>query len=89
MRAGARYVVHAPELRTVLTRTAVFIIPGSAIWALLPVLVRELGRGPLVYGILLGALGAGGGASYCESCKTCEAICWNAAGNWSEESVLI
>jgi MFS family permease len=59
MQAGARYVVHAPELRTVLTRTAVFIIPGSAIWALLPVLVRELGRGPSVYGILLGALGTG------------------------------
>jgi MFS family permease len=59
MQAGARYVVHAPELRTVLIRTAVFIIPGSAIWALLPVLVRELGRGPSVYGILLGALGSG------------------------------
>ena len=40
MRAGARYVVHAPALRTVLVRTAVFIVPGSAIWALLPVLVR-------------------------------------------------
>jgi MFS family permease len=36
MRAGVRYVVHDPALRTVLVRTAVFIIPGSAIWALLP-----------------------------------------------------
>ena len=59
MRAGMRYVVHDPALRTVLVRTAVFIIPGSAIWALLPVLVRELGRGPSVYGLLLGALGGG------------------------------
>jgi MFS family permease len=59
MRAGARYVVHAPSLRTVLVRTAVFIIPGRAIWALLPVLIRELGRGPSVYGILLAALGIG------------------------------
>jgi predicted MFS family arabinose efflux permease len=71
MRAGARYVLHAPALRTVLVRTAIFIIPGSAIWALLPVLVRELGRGPSVYGILLGALGAGAivGAALLERLK--------------------
>jgi MFS family permease len=59
MQAGARYVVNSPEFRTVLARTAIFIIPGSAIWALLPVLVRELRRGPSEYGMLLGALGLG------------------------------
>jgi hypothetical protein len=59
MRAGLRYVTYAPELRAVLVRTGAFIISGSALWALLPVLVRESGRGPSTYGILLGALGVG------------------------------
>ncbi len=59
MRAGLRYVAYAPELRAVLVRTGAFIISGSALWALLPVLVREWSRGPSAYGILLGALGVG------------------------------
>lgn len=59
MRAGLRYVAYAPELQAVLIRTGAFVLSGSALWALLPVLVRELGRGPSAYGILLGALGAG------------------------------
>jgi MFS family permease len=65
MRAGLRYVAYAPELRAVLVRTGGFILSGSALWALLPVLVRDSGRGPSGYGILLGALGVGalGGAA--------------------------
>jgi MFS family permease len=59
MRAGLRYVAYAPELRAVLVRTGAFIISERAQWALLPVLVRELGRGPSAYGILLGGLGVG------------------------------
>lgn len=59
MRAGLRYVAYAPELRAVLVRTGAFIISGSALWALLPVLVRGFGRGPSAYGVLLGALGVG------------------------------
>jgi MFS family permease len=59
MRAGLRYVAYAPELRAVLVRTGAFIISGSALWALLPVLVREWRRRPSAYGILLGALGVG------------------------------
>ncbi len=39
MRAGARYVNYAPELRAVLIRAGAFIFSGSALWALLPVLV--------------------------------------------------
>lgn len=59
MRAGLRYVAYAPELRAVLVRTGAFIVSGSALWALLPVLVLKSGRGPSAYGLLLGALGTG------------------------------
>jgi MFS family permease len=59
VRAGLRYVAHAPELQAVLARAAGFVFSASALWALLPVLVRGLGRGPSSYGALLSALGAG------------------------------
>jgi MFS family permease len=60
IRAGIRYVRYAPALQSVLMRTAAFILFGSAIWALLPLVVlRQLKGGPSAYGILLGALGAG------------------------------
>jgi MFS family permease len=63
--AGVRYVRFAPPLRAVLVRTALFILPASALWALLPVVARgRLGMGATGYGLLLGALGIGsvGGA---------------------------
>jgi hypothetical protein len=60
MRAGLRYVRHSPPLRLVLVRVAVFVVPGSAVWALLPLYAREeLGLGPAGYGALLGFFGAG------------------------------
>lgn len=60
LRAGARYVRHAPAVSAVLVRTAAFILFGSAIWALLPLVVKtEMGRGPSAYGVLLGGFGAG------------------------------
>jgi MFS family permease len=60
VRAGLRYVRFAPGLRAVLIRTAVFILGGSALWALLPLVARqELGLDAMGYGILLGCLGAG------------------------------
>jgi MFS family permease len=60
MRAGVRYVRYAPGLRAVLMRTAVFILGGSALWALLPLVARqELGLDATGYGLLLGCLGAG------------------------------
>jgi MFS family permease len=60
MRAGLRYVRHAPDLRAVLVRSGVFIFCGAALWALLPLLARsELGLGATGYGVLLGCLGAG------------------------------
>ena len=58
--AGVRYVRFAPLLRAVLVRTALFILPASALWALLPVVARgRLGMDATGFGVLLGALGAG------------------------------
>ena len=55
-----RYVRHSPAFRIVLIRAAAFIVFGSAIWALFPVLARfELKLGPTGYGLLFGSLGAG------------------------------
>jgi MFS family permease len=60
MRAGIRYVRHSPALRTVLVRTGTFVLPASAVWALLPLYARgELGLGAAGYGVLLGFFGAG------------------------------
>jgi MFS family permease len=60
MRAGLRYVRHSAPLRLVLVRVAVFVLPGSAVWALLPLYAREqLALGPAGYGILLGFFGGG------------------------------
>lgn len=65
MRVGVRYVRHSPPFRAVLVRASAFVLGGSGLWALLPVVVRsDPSRGPVEYGILLGCLGAGavGGA---------------------------
>jgi len=60
MRAGLRFVRFSQELRPVLIRALTFIVCGSAVWALLPLLARErLGLGATQYGFLLGSLGAG------------------------------
>lgn len=58
--AGLRYVRHASALQAVLVRTGVFILGASALWALLPVVVRQkLGLGATGYGIILGSIGLG------------------------------
>ncbi|MEU1090787.1 MFS transporter [Streptomyces sp. NPDC005892] len=65
VQAGRRYVWHAPGVRRVLLRTALFIPGGAALWSLLPLVAsRSLGLGSGGYGFLLGAVGVGavGGA---------------------------
>jgi MFS family permease len=58
--AGGRYVWHEPVVRRILLRTVLFIAPGAALWALLPLIAREvLGVGAGAYGALFGALGVG------------------------------
>ncbi|MGC4767471.1 MFS transporter [Micromonospora sp. DT44] len=60
LRAGSRYVRHSPIVRRLLRRALVFVIPASALWALLPlVAARRLGLGSGGYGLLLAALGVG------------------------------
>src|SRR5919202_406176 len=63
VRAGARYTRFSAPLRTVLARTGLFVLFGSAMWAMLPVVtVRRLALDPSVLGVLLGCIGGGGGA---------------------------
>jgi len=58
--AGLRYVRHAPDLHSVLWRSSAFIVFGSALLALLPVIVRfALLGGAVDYGLVLAFFGAG------------------------------
>lgn len=60
MAAGVRYVRMSPSLRTVLIRAALFGLAASAVPAMMPLVARDLVTGgPLTYGALLGAFGAG------------------------------
>ncbi|MEU4564822.1 MFS transporter [Actinoplanes sp. NPDC023936] len=60
VRSGSRYVRHSPVVRRILLRAGLFLIPGSALWALLPLVAsRRLGLGSGGYGVLLAAVGAG------------------------------
>lgn len=59
-RAGLRYTRASKELHRVLLRAAVFFLFASAVWALLPLVARQmLGGTAGFYGVLLGAVGAG------------------------------
>lgn len=60
LRAGLRYATHAPVFKAVLLRSFLFFLPGSAISALLPILVRTtLRQDAHVYGLLLMCIGVG------------------------------
>ncbi|GAA5235428.1 MFS transporter [Verticiella sediminum] len=64
-RAGLRYARASRELHVVLVRAFLFFALASSVWALLPLVARQLlGGGAGFYGILLGAVGLGaiGGA---------------------------
>ncbi len=65
--AGLRYARHNSHLRGTLVRAVGFFLFASAYWALLPLVAREqIAGGPGLYGVLLGAIGAGavGGAFF-------------------------
>jgi MFS family permease len=60
LRAGLRYALHAPVFKAVLVRSFLFFLPGSAISALLPILVRTtLRQDAQVYGLMLMCIGVG------------------------------
>jgi MFS family permease len=59
-RAGLRYARTSRELHVVILRAAVFFLFASCVWALLPLVARQMLQGTAgFYGILLGAVGAG------------------------------
>jgi MFS family permease len=65
MRAGIRYARNNSPLRATLVRAVAFFLFASAYWALLPLVARQqIAGGADLYGIVLGAIGAGaiGGA---------------------------
>jgi len=71
--AGLRYARLSPGIRTVLVRGSVFGLLGSAIWALLPLIARDLiGGGAATFGALYAAFGAGAvvGALFSASLRT-------------------
>ena len=56
----ADYAWHDTAVRRILLRLAVFLLPASALWALLPLIAtRQLGVGPGGYGVMFAALGIG------------------------------
>jgi predicted MFS family arabinose efflux permease len=60
VRAGVRYARNNRALRATILRAIGFFLFASAYWALLPTLARtQLHGGPTLYGVLLGAIGAG------------------------------
>jgi MFS family permease len=59
MRTGVRYVRHSPDVLAPIARGFAFILCGSSLWALLPVVARGLPHGAAGYGLLLAALGVG------------------------------
>ncbi len=60
IRTGFRYARHNLHLRATLMRAVGFFLFASAYWALLPLVARsQIAGGPQLYGILLGAIGAG------------------------------
>jgi len=60
IRAGGRYVRNAPVVRRILLRMALYMVPASVLWSLLPVLAAQrLHLGAIGYGLLQGSLGIG------------------------------
>lgn len=60
MTAGLKYVKHSPILHSLFLRTFWFVFPGSALWALLPLITRSrFSSSPIFYGILLSCTGLG------------------------------
>lgn len=57
---GLRTTYNILPLRTTMLRCFTFTLTGSAIWALMPLVVRDIvGGGPQQFGLLLAALGLG------------------------------
>jgi MFS family permease len=64
VRVGLQHVRHSPRMRNVLVRVALFVFGSSALWALLPLLVRTVYRlNSESYGGMVGLFGMGAAVS--------------------------
>ena len=71
--SGVRYIVHSPPMRTVMLRCTLTGVLGGSVFALMPLLVRDvLGGDAKTYGLMLGAFGIGAiiGAFYVGNMRT-------------------
>jgi MFS family permease len=71
--SGVRYILHSPNIRTVMLRCTLTGALGGSIFALMPLLVRDvLGGDAKTYGLMLGAFGIGAilGAFYVGNVRT-------------------
>jgi MFS family permease len=60
VRAGLRFALAVPAMRAAILRACAFFVFASAVWALLPLVVRErLELGPAAFGMMLGVAGIG------------------------------
>ena len=60
MAAGVRFVRSTPRVQAAIVRISVYYLPTAAPWALLPLVVKQqLHLGAVVFGGLLGLMGAG------------------------------
>jgi predicted MFS family arabinose efflux permease len=60
VRAGLRFATAVPAMRAAILRACAFFLFASAVWALLPLVVRErLELGPAGFGLMLGVAGLG------------------------------
>lgn len=59
IRAGVRFARNSEELQGVLFRTVAFMLCGTGVMALMPLLGRETGQGAVGFGLLLGSIGIG------------------------------
>lgn len=60
LKQGVRYVVRKRTMRHVMIGVVLFVLPGSALWSLLPLFAKTgLGWGPQGFGILVGMIGLG------------------------------
>jgi hypothetical protein len=83
-------VRHSLPLRTVLARSASFVLFASAVWSLLPLVARQLlGLGALGYGLLLGCLGAGAVAGAAALPASDGLSCAVGPGGWQRRGVAI
>ena len=64
LQTGLRYVWHAPAMWSVMARAGAFTFCGSALWAMLPLVVRtDLQQDATGYGLVLGCFGLGAALS--------------------------